>query len=77
MDGYKAVSLALNLKLQRSIIKTPRNKLYSCFSLSIWISKTYYPYWFLSGMRQAVVTCRRGIGEARSLRLVALPHSNQ
>ena len=30
----------------------------------------------VSGMRQAVVTCRRGTSVARSLKLLALPHSN-
>ena len=31
----------------------------------------------VSGMRQVAVTCRRGTSVARSLGLLALPHSNQ
>jgi hypothetical protein len=31
----------------------------------------------VSGVRQVVVTCRRGTSVARSLKLLALPHSNQ
>jgi len=30
----------------------------------------------MSGIRQAVVTCRRGTSVARSLKLFALPYSN-
>ena len=31
----------------------------------------------VSGMRQAVVTCRRGTSVARSLKLLALPYSKK
>ena len=31
----------------------------------------------VSGMRQVAITCRRGTSVARSLKLLALPHSNQ
>src|SRR6266567_7642311 len=31
----------------------------------------------MSGVRQVVVTCRRGTSVARSLKLLALPHSNE
>src|SRR6266576_4773102 len=31
----------------------------------------------VSGVRQVVVTCRRGTSVARSLKLLALPHSNE